>query len=159
MSIIWIVIISFVGVLALSLGALLRWSWWQRGILAIVLTAAAILSFGVLTRPSTMGPSTYSFLRESPARELILFVIMLSGMMARMLNLVIERSGLAAGDSAEHFQSIKINKWEFVLPTLFAVPTFCTLMGQTTSESLNWVEMALAFQNGFFWQTLLKREQ
>ena len=62
------------------------------------------------------------------------------GMAARVLSLAIERRGPV---TAETFAPVKVDRWEFVYPMLFAVPTFGALLSQVP-ETLTLGNMALA---------------
>jgi hypothetical protein len=101
----------------------------------------------------TLGPGAH-WVDESPFRELLLFALMLSGMAARVLSLAIERRGAAKDNK---LPPVTVDRWEFVYPMLFAVPTFGALLSQVQAETLTLVNVVLAFQTGFFWQTILKR--
>ncbi len=134
-----------------------RLKWWWKGILAALLS----ISIGWLLVPGGRflgGPSTAGgWPVLTPYREAILFVVMLTGMMARMLSLAIEKRRAALDAAPNASVSLHIDRWEFVYPTLVAVPTFGAVLGQFPSGGLDVPILALAFQNGFFWQTILKR--
>jgi hypothetical protein len=51
---------------------------------------------------------------------------------------------------------VDLDRWEFVYPNLFAVPTFGALLNQLPSQALSWAVLALAFQNGFFGRLYLR---
>jgi hypothetical protein len=50
-----------------------------------------------------------------------------------------------------------VDRWDFVYPMLFAVPTFGALLSQIQAQALASTHVVLAFQTGFFFQTILKR--
>ena len=90
----------------------------------------------------------------SPYREFVQFALMLSGMAARVLSTAIERRSV----NGNKLGPIAVDRWEFVYPMLFAVPTFGALLIQDKSGTLELKDAILAFQTGFFWQTILKRD-
>jgi hypothetical protein len=158
---IWLIIIAAIGLVALLILGRSRLPWWAQGGGSLIVTAVIIGSFYWASEPSALGwEFGLAQLNESPLRELILFLVMLLGMMARMLSLAIEqrRTAKAAGRRPNPQLGLKLDRWDFVYPTLFAVPTFCGLLSQLPAQILSWAILALAFQNGFFWQTILKRQ-
>jgi len=88
----------------------------------------------------------------TPFKEAVMFSLMVLGMMARVFTLAIEdmRSGVTRGKRP------KITRWELIYPLFFSLPTFMTLLPNIPSGSLNIANMGLAFQTGFFWQTVMK---
>jgi hypothetical protein len=126
-----------------------RLRWWWRSAAALVVTAA-IAIVTAPTAPPTLGPEA-SWWNNSPYRELILFALMLVGMVARVLSVAIEsrKTNKEAG--------LSVDRWVFVYPMLFAVPTFGALLSQIQTEVLALTHVVLAFQTGFFWQTILKK--
>ena len=104
--------------------------------------------------PHTLGPesSWLDKISESPFHELVLFVCLLVGMIARVLSLAIEQREKRKVDTG-----LRIDKWQFIYPLLFAVPTFGGLLSQIQTKHLGVADVVLAFQTGFFWQTILRR--
>jgi hypothetical protein len=86
---------------------------------------------------------------------LILFSLTLVGMVARVLNVAIENRGQEKNKGQGRV--VTVDRWDFVYPMLFAVPTFGALLSQTHSETLALTDVISAFQTGFFWQTILKK--
>ena len=76
---------------------------------------------------------------------------MLLGMAARTLSLAIEQS--RRGDN---IRQLNVDLWDFVYPFLVAFITFGAVMAQVGSSALSLTGLIFAFQNGFFWQTLMK---
>ena len=98
-----------------------------------------------------------------PYREIILFLIMLIGMVARTLTLAIERrrkviARLSESGAPLEKPKLDLDVWEFSYPFLASVLTFGGLLSQIGDEHLSLLVLILAFQTGFFWQTLLKRD-
>ncbi len=137
----------------------LRWSWWWRALGALLLTAVVFIPVHWLIRPPpTLGstPDWHQQLNSWPFRELILFGALLFGMIARVLSLAIERrdADVVGGGTKP---DLKIDRWQFVYPMLFAIPTFGGLLSQTQTSEVSTTSVVMAFQTGFFWQTILKR--
>jgi hypothetical protein len=150
----WFITIGIVGTVALAAVSFAKWRWWVRALIALAATALVMSMMAFPNSPS-LGPGAHWW-NESPLRELLLFALMLSGMAARVLSLAIERRG-AAKDGK--LPPVTVDRWEFVYPMLFAVPTFGALLSQAQAETLTLVNVVLAFQTGFFWQTILKRAE
>jgi len=100
---------------------------------------------------------------QNIVREVILFVVMLMGMSARYITKLIEQR-------QEKIQSLKKKKevfdkpklefdiWEFSYPMFISVITFGLLLKHLESNSITTTNIVISFQNGFFWQALLKKE-
>jgi hypothetical protein len=132
----------------------LQWEWWWRLLIAVGLTAAVVVPIFRFLEPLTLSPQDAwtDMMSASPLHELILFVCLLIGMSARVLSLAIEQHGRARNEVG-----LKINRWQFIYPLLFAVPTFGGLLSQIQAKQLSVTDVVLAFQTGFFWQTILKK--
>jgi hypothetical protein len=158
---VWFVIIAAIGVVILIVAGIFRFQWWAQGGIGLAVTTVVVGLFYIVSEPSSLGHNSFVIARlnESPLKELVLFLIMLLGMLARMLSLAIEQhqSAKAAGRRINPKLGLKLDRWDFIYPTLFAVPTFCGLLSQLPSQALSLAVLALAFQNGFFWQTILKK--
>jgi hypothetical protein len=86
---------------------------------------------------------------------------MLLGMMTRYLvSLIEERREKLVELTKSGQQNPKVNLrfdvWEFSYPLLFSVMTFGGLLSQIKDDTLTVANVVLSFQNGFFWQSLLK---
>jgi hypothetical protein len=94
--------------------------------------------------------------QTSPYREIILFVFMVFGMLARVLSAAIEerRSQVRQGNVAP---ALRLDIWESAYPLLFSVMTFGALLTQVGKNKLTVAVIVLAFQTGFFWQTIIKQ--
>jgi hypothetical protein len=152
MSLFWFATISIIGIAFLIAVSFTKWSWWTRS--AVALAGTIVLTTLMLApSPRTLGPESNWFNR-SPISELVLFGLMLLGMVARVLSVAIDHRNSGEARASEH---VKLDRWEFVYPMLFAVPTFGAILNQAHLESLTLQDGILAFQTGFFWQTILKR--
>jgi hypothetical protein len=146
------VLVAIIGTLALAGVSFTNWRWWWRSATGFAATAIIAVML-VPSTPAALGPEI-SWADTSPFRELILFALMLLGMVARVLSVAIEhRKGL---DETKR-GVVTVDRWDFVYPMLLAIPTFAALLSQTRTETLTVANIALAFQTGFFWQTILKK--
>ncbi len=152
MSIIWFISIGIVGLIVLVSASLLKLRWWWQAVLAIVLTGM-VASLLNISEPVHLGGERW--FNISPSRELLLFAAMLLGMIARVLSIEIEKWRA----NRLRTSGPQINRWDLVYPMLVSIPTFGALLSQTNAESLTLQALILSFQNGFFWQTILKREE
>jgi hypothetical protein len=159
-AVVGFIVVAGIGVLLLSLADLLPVRYWWRATPALLLTAAVLLLADRNWSVVTLGPSSFelkSILTNSPIREFILFVLLLTGMIARVVSLAIERR--ETNGVVTPATSLNIDRWQFVYPMLFAVPTFGALLSQLPTPNLSIADSVLAFQTGFFWQTILKKSE
>lgn len=99
------------------------------------------------------------FVDKTPIKEVILFLLMSFGMIASVLNSAIEKMKRERSKSKDSGSNkISIDKWEFLNPLLISVGTFCFLMTQIGDESITWSNATIAFQTGFFWNTVMKNK-
>jgi len=158
--------VTFLFVLIASFGTIVfvllghwRWAWWWRAIAAVAIATFIVVVVDSSLEQVSLGRE-HPFgkhLRSSQFREVILFALVLGGMCARVLGLAIERRDARATGGPDN--ELQIDKWHFVYPMLFAIPTFGALLSQLKEESLSVVDTVLAFQTGFFWQTILKKSE
>jgi hypothetical protein len=148
-GLLWFIIVGTVGTVALAGVSFTKWRWWWRGVVAFVVTAVFVM-YITPGGPPTLGADE-SWWNTSPAKELLLFGSMLLGMAARVLSVAIEHRKSNPGEG------LAVDRWDFVYPMLFAVPTFGAVLSQARTEAVGVVEFVLAFQTGFFWQTILKK--
>ena len=97
----------------------------------------------------------------SPFRDIILFMIMLFGMVARTLSRAIEKRNkkvkLLEKENVDFTKpKIELDLWDFTYPVLFSFVTFGVLLSQIEQQVMGLMSIILAFQNGFFWKTVLK---
>jgi hypothetical protein len=150
MTIVWFILVGIVGTASLAALSFSRWRWWWRVALALLITV--VVAGGLIfTGPSYLGKEQW--FDKSPFREFFLFAMMVLGMAARVLSLAIEEYKTKKDPA----KGLEMSRWDFVYPLLFAVPTFGALLSQIGSETITFANVVLSFQNGFFWQTILKR--
>lgn len=128
---------------------------------AVLLLSGLFFSFvAVISVRNFLGPD--SWYEASPFKELILFFLMGLGMLARVLTLAIEQrkkrqAKLAKG--ARNKVGIEIDKWDLVYPFLSSAIVFGAVMEIVGNSELAFPIVLLAFQNGFFWQTIIGKQE
>jgi hypothetical protein len=124
----------------------------------LVLAAAAISVVGWATWPDQRFLSTDAWHDTTPLREAVLFALMLAGMAARTLSVAIEQRRVAASTSADGSPPpVRLEAWDFLYPFLVSFITFGAVIEFVGAEPLKIPQLILAFQNGFFWQTVVNR--
>jgi hypothetical protein len=104
--------------------------------------------------PATLGGDIWY--DRDPWKELITFAVMILGMVCRTLSQAIEqRRVLTVADKST--QPIGIDKWDMIYPFLVSFITFGGLLSQIREQTMGLTMLVFAFQNGFFWQTLIGR--
>jgi hypothetical protein len=125
---------------------------------AIAAAAVAGIAFYVFRGPQTLGDEAWW--QKTPGFEITLFAVMLLGMVVRYITKAIEdrRQTVAewkkAGGEGKR-PGLELDKWEFAYPLLISAITFGALLSQIKAEQPAIENLLLAFQTGFFWQTLL----
>jgi hypothetical protein len=95
------------------------------------------------------GPEENSTAESSPWTSLIYFAAMVLGMVAQVIfRSIQQRRGR---------QAPTIDKWEFVKPALVAPIVFITVYHNITTVHITAIMLLFSFQNGFFWQTVLRK--
>lgn len=130
-------------------------------IVGVLLALVLLVGAGLFIASPTVLSGDPWFDR-SPWKESLLLVTMLIGMAARSLDQAIEiRSQqiaqLRAAGKLRRKPRLPLDPWDFSRPFLVALPTFGGLLGQIGDQVMGWVLLVLAFQTGFFWQTVLKK--
>jgi hypothetical protein len=104
--------------------------------------------------PATLGSDIWY--DRDPWKEVITFAVMILGMVCRTLSQAIEqRRVLTVADKSSH--PIGIDKWDMIYPFLVSFITFGGLLSQIREQTMGLTMLVFAFQNGFFWQTLIGR--
>lgn len=131
----------------------LSWTW-------LVIGAAGIAIFVAVTgTPLTLDESQWY--TASPFPEIALFCVMLFGMVASYLSRQIEvrRAAIEArrksGDLSR--PPIDLDVWEFIHPLLVSIITYGVVLEQLHNKGISFESVVIAFQTGFFWQTILAR--
>lgn len=95
--------------------------------------------------------------RESAAAEsswwtsLAYFIAMILGMMAQAIWYAIDKRTAS--------KPPVFDKWEFVKPALVAPIVFIAVYNNVTQTQITVVMLLFSFQNGFFWQTVLRKQK
>ncbi|MEW6607596.1 MAG: hypothetical protein AB1414_09095 [bacterium] len=88
-----------------------------------------------------------SFWAQIPWLEISLYLLMLIGMAAKYFFDAIGEEG----------KKIEFNKWQLFRPMLVSPIVFLVVYGSIGENTPLLVNLIFAFQNGFFWQTVLNR--
>lgn len=91
----------------------------------------------------------FSFLAQIPWLEISLYLLMLAGMAAKYLFDAIGGQG----------RKPKFNKWQLFRPMLISPIVFGVIYGNIGESTPLLLNLIFAFQNGFFWQTVLNINQ
>lgn len=139
-----------ISILLILIAAFSTFSWALRTLLAVA--GIGLLASSLVVGPVFLGNNPWY--DSSPWKELIAFSLMVLGMASRTLSLAIEkrRAQLAAGKTPG---PMMIDKWEAVYPFLVSFITFGGIQSQVSDQHLGVPMLVFAFQNGFFWQTLI----
>lgn len=126
-------------------------------LLALITVAAYLLS-----KPPTLGEQDWY--NQSPAKDLIFFAAMLFGMMSRYLTKAIDGrrekiEELRKQGGEFRKPGIEFDAWEFSYPFFVSAITYGLLMSQMEKDAITIPNLALSFQTGFFWQTLLAKQK
>jgi uncharacterized membrane protein YedE/YeeE len=95
------------------------------------------------------GPEENAAAEASRWSALAYFAAMVVGMISQTL-------WQALQDRQPH-AAPKIDKWEFVKPALVAPIVFVAVYQNITQTSVSIAMLLFSFQNGFFWQAVLKK--
>ena len=93
--------------------------------------------------------------KDSPFKEIILFIIMSIGMIFSVINKAIDNRP-SKNKGGEYSNKIYIEKYSLLKPFLFSVMVFGALMTQVGEQGLALSTITMAFQTGFFWPAVLK---
>lgn len=98
----------------------------------------------------------FAWYQQTPWREGILFSLMLAGMTSRVLAVAIETRRRRIHHNANGANRLGVDIWDLFYPLLFSAMTFGVVLANVGDRVLDWSTVILAYQNGFFWQTILK---
>ncbi|MDP5220826.1 hypothetical protein Q5Y75_26930 [Ruegeria sp. 2205SS24-7] len=126
-----------------------------KGLMAVVfLVASLCLSLAFVWGSGFLG--TAPWYEESPFREILLFVFMGLGMLARMISQAIEeRRKYRLKNPGKPAPKLVLDHWELAYPFLSSAICFGALIEASLSSRFDFALALFAFQNGFFWQTVL----
>ena len=96
------------------------------------------------------GPENKA-LETPPWVALCYFASMVVGMLAQTIWLALQQRAAGAAPT--------FDKWEFVKPALVAPIVFIAAYHTITDANFKTMTLLFSFQNGFFWQTVLRSQQ
>jgi hypothetical protein len=129
-------------------------------LLAIVSTVGLVGLLAILAEGNFLGATAWY--DRSPYKEICFLLFMLVGMVVRYLASAIEERRATIKEFEKNGQrdakvKLRFDAWEFSYPLLFSVVTFGGLLTQIKDGNISAANLILSFQNGFFWQSLLKK--
>jgi hypothetical protein len=116
-------------------------------IILLIFSLSTILIF--YTEPLYLSASKIWYNR-SPWFDFLLFSFMILGMIAQYFVSIIEKKR----ENKEN--KINFDIWEFSYPMFFSVFTFSYLIGVLEIKNFNLGNIIIAFQTGFFWQSIVR---
>jgi hypothetical protein len=125
---------------------------------AVGIAGCAVFAVSTLDLVKARGTDSVGMLTsiDSPWKELILFGSMVAGMMSKYLwDLIEVRRSLRLKRGLEVKVPIGFDIWECIQPLLVAGIVFTTVL--STAKTLTFPLILLSYQNGFFWQTILRK--
>lgn len=139
------------------------WKMWVRILCSFVALSTLAVFVYFQTGPPTLGERDKWF-ETSPYIEIVFFILMIAGMVARYITKAIEIRREKIADLMKrggNFDKprLEIDVWEFSYPLFFSVVTYGALLSQLKDSSFSLANATLSFQTGFFWQTLLVTKQ
>jgi hypothetical protein len=134
-------------------------SLWIRIPIVLFIVALELVLVASVFYPEVVlkGPGQEHFWQRTPLKEFLLFLVMCLGMAAKYLWDLIEirRSRNANLSQGERKHGIAFDPWEFAQPLLISAIVFGTVLNVV--EAINPSAFVFSFQNGFFWQTIFKK--
>lgn len=97
------------------------------------------------------GPRENEAAESSWGASLAYFVAMALGMVAQAVWHALERRTAKSPPV--------LDKWEFVKPALVAPIVFISVYNNIAQSQITIVMLLFSFQNGFFWQTVLRKQR
>jgi hypothetical protein len=135
----------------------------KRAIRFSFLLLLAILFLAItffVSEPITLG--VLHWYNATPCREIFLLMTMILGMMTNPIirtlkdHRVENRKLKKQGGSLKKIMS-SLDATDFLLPIFCIIPTFGGLWSQLGDQALSPATIAVAFENGFFWENILRR--
>jgi hypothetical protein len=138
-----------------------KWRWLFKGAVIASVGLLATLSWMIFLtgNPVIFKGDLEPWWGRTPYREILLFTTMVVGMAAKYLWDLIEirRAANAKRSPGEAKVGINFDAWDFVQPLLVAALVFAGVVA--TVKDFNATAYLFSFQNGFFWQAVLKQRQ
>jgi len=148
--------------LLLWFGQRRRWKMWIRVLCSTTVFLLLLAFIYFQTAPATLGSNRWY--EASPYVELLFFVLMLTGMSARYVTKAIEvrreRIAELKKQGGKYTKpKLEFDIWEFSYPLFVSVVTFGALLTQLKDRDLSLGNIILSFQTGFFWQTIMTKQE
>ena len=130
-------------------------TWGQKRqlsfILAVIVCGASLLLgiFLILDYTGFIEKGGTSFWAKVPWREIVLYFSMLGGMAAKYMYDWIENAKA---------RKRSFRKWQLFKPMFVSPIIFGTIYGTIDPKTSMILLLVFAFQNGFFWQTILQKQ-
>ena len=144
------IVLTIVGLFALIL---VKKSWQQRKqffFVGIIIVAGALiyvlLDAFILESNGEITKGEENIFSKIPWLDFGLYFIMLLGMASKYLYDAI---------GGKKRRKIRFNKWQFIKPFLVSPMIFATVYAMIPETTSAVMLLVFAYQNGFFWQTLL----
>jgi hypothetical protein len=132
-----------------------RLKGWRR-IITVVALIAMVFMLLILWHDDVILRGSRSWWRTSPFKEILLFAAMVGGMSAKYLWDLIEVRRSKMKTLKGQNVPLGFDGWDFFQPLLVAGIVFSGVLA--TLKEMDAPTVLLSFQNGFFWQTVLKRK-
>lgn len=144
------IVLSIIGIVALWL---VRLEWSKKGQITFILTVLIgglvlflCADFFFLQPQDVTQRGLSSFLTQLPWFEIGLYFVMLAGITAKYFF-----------DAIGKGNKIEFQKWQLLKPMLVSPIVFGVVYGSIGESTPLLLNSIFAFQNGFFWQTVLNR--
>jgi hypothetical protein len=149
--------IGLVVVVALAALSRVRQTGSRLAVFTVAILVVAAVAIYLSTNSRFLGDDP--FIQRTPWREFIIFLFMGGGIAARVLSKALEtrKQVLEAAPNVDpKAVRFRVDKWDFLYPFLLSFMTFGVIYQQIGDARISIPTLTLAFQNGFFWQTLIK---
>ncbi len=146
------IILSVIGILAL-LAVQPKWNENTQVIFVVssifIGLATCLATWFILENTGVIEKGISSFWSQIPYLEIGLFFSMIVGMAAKYF--------YDAADAMGRKKKIVFHKWQFFKPMLVSPIVFGTIYANIQQNTSAILLLIFAFQNGFFWQTVLNK--
>lgn len=139
-------ILSVIGVLSVLL-LKTRWRFSRQLVFVVGLLLSGIVVYiaqDFARRPEVIEKGALEVLAAIPWREVSLYLVMIAGMASKYIYDMID-----AGNG------VSLQKWQFIKPICVSPIVFASVYTVVGKESSTVLLLLFAFQNGFFWQSIL----
>jgi hypothetical protein len=143
------IVLSIIGIVAVLV---VRPEWSNKRQIGFVLASIVgglvlFLCVEFFREPDFTSRGVSSFLAQIPWLEISCYFVMLVGMASKYLFDAIGEGG----------RRPRVNKWQLFRPMLVSPIVFGAVYGSIGEDTALLLNLIFAFQNGFFWQTVLNR--